>query len=170
MLFRVFFIVAVLIGSAVIASAQRDTNMSPTNPLTGESNPVEEMRAKWEIKIAEKQRKENVGRAREAAQLSSEIQVAYSRNQVFSENERKRLERLEKVTRKIRSEAGGSDGDVTIDNMPSQLEPALKRLAELSDQMRQAVEDTPRQVVSASVIEHANEVLELIRYVKSFTH
>ncbi|HEX8919844.1 MAG TPA: hypothetical protein VF766_00105, partial [Pyrinomonadaceae bacterium] len=78
-------------------------------------------------------------------------------------------ERLEKLTRKIRSEAGGSDGEVTIENMPSQIEPALTRLTEICDKLRQVVEKTPRQVISAAVIERANELLEIIRYVRIFT-
>ena len=78
------------------------------------------------------------------------------------------MERLEKLARRIREEAGGSEGDVTIEN-PRQLEAALGKMAELSEAMRKGVENTPRQVISASVIERTNELLEMLRYVRSFT-
>lgn len=130
---------------------------------------VEEMRAKWEIKYAEKERLENLDRAREAAQLGAEIFNSYSSNQSLSAIEKKKLDRLEKVTRRIRSQAGGSDGDDSDDKMPNQLEPALKRLSEAATEMRKAVEKTPRQVVSATVIETANEILDIIRFVRSST-
>ncbi len=130
--------------------------------------PEEEMIARHDIKAAEKDYAENIERAREAAQLSTEIRDSYLHNKAFSRTEQKKLERLEKLTRKIRSEAGGSDGDVTIENMPSQIEPALSRLAEISDKVRKVVEKTPRQVISASVIEQSNELLEIIRYVRGY--
>jgi hypothetical protein len=129
-------------------------------------SPEDEMMARQNIAAEEKDYQENIERAREAAQLSTEIRDAYLHNKSFGRGEQKKLERLEKLTRKIRSEAGGSDGDVTIDNVPSQIEPALSRLAEVSDKVRKVVEKTPRQVVSASVIEDSNELLEIIHYVR----
>ena len=49
------------------------------------------------------------------------------------------------------------------------MEPALSRLTEVTDKMRKVVEKTPRQVVSAAVIDRANELLEIIRYIRTFT-
>ena len=36
--------------------------------------------------------------------------------------------------------------------------------------LRKSVESTPRQVVSASVIEQANVILELIKFTRNFSH
>ncbi len=165
MLVRILFLLIALTTTAVMTAAQRPMG----DPSKEENKMLEEMRARWEIKYAEKERLENLDRAREAAQLGSELYNTYSNNKAFGSTEKKKLDRLEKVTRKIRNQAGGSDGDVVIENMPSEAEPALKRLAEISNDLRKAVEKTPRQVVSASVIEKANEVLEVIRYVRNFT-
>lgn len=165
MLVRILFLLIALTATAVVAAAQRPIG----DPSKEENKMLEEMRARWEIKYAEKERLENLDRAREAAQLGSELYNTYSHNKAFGSTEKKKLDRLEKVTKKIRNQAGGSEGDVVIENMPSEAEPALKRLAEISNDLRKAVEKTPRQVVSASVIEKANEVLEVIRYVRSFT-
>ena len=131
--------------------------------------PEEEMMARQSVEAAEKDYKQNVERAREAAQLSTEIRDSYLHNKGFGRTEQKKLERLEKLTRKIRSESGGSNGDVTIENVPSQIEPALSRIVELSGKVREMVEKTPRQVISASLIEQSNELLEIIRYVRGFT-
>lgn len=158
--------ILILCASAAIAQGSRGSS----DPFADKENELlEEMRSRSEIKYAEKNRMENLDRAREVSQLGGELHNSFSSNKVFSAIDKKKLDRLEKVTRKIRSQAGGSDGDVTIENMPSQVEPALKRLAELSVELRKAVEKTPRQVVSAAVIERANEVLEIIRYVRTFT-
>ncbi|MBV9957729.1 MAG: hypothetical protein JO360_04875 [Acidobacteria bacterium] len=156
-----------LVSCACAASAQ--TRNQPNDPTDQESQLIEEMRAKWEIKYAEKERTENVDRAREAAQLGSELYHNYTNSQLFSQTEKKKLDRLEKVTRKIRSQAGGSDGDNEDEQVPTQMESAVKRLSEASSELRKAVENTPRQVVSATVIERANEILEIIRFIRNST-
>jgi hypothetical protein len=148
----------------VNAQSRRDTRGSDED----DESPLDEMRAKSEIRYAEKARLEDLDRAREAAQLGLELHNSYSLNKVLGQTERKKLDRLEKVTKKIRSRAGGSDGDVILTDVPNQMGPLLKRLAESSDDMRKAVEKTPRQIVSATVIERSNEILELIRFVRSF--
>jgi hypothetical protein len=148
-------------------SADKRTPRSNSDLMTG--SPEEEMMARQAIKAAENDYQENVERAREAAQLSTEIRDAFLNNKALGRTEQKKLERLEKITRKIRNEVGGSDGDVTLENPPTQIEPALARLAEISDKVRKGVEKTPRQVISASVIERANEVLEIIRVIRTFT-
>jgi hypothetical protein len=133
-------------------------------------SPEEEMLARRDVRVAEKEHQENLERAREAAQLSTEIRDSFLHNKALGRAEEKKLERLEKLTRKIRSEAGGSDGEVTLEDVPTQMEPALVRMAEVTDKMRKVVEKTPRQVISAATIERANELLEIIRYVRKFAN
>jgi hypothetical protein len=148
-------------------SAEKGADRADSKIMMGSAE--EEMLARQDLKAAEKDHEENLERAREAVQLSTEIRDAYLHNKALGRIELKKLERLEKLTRKIRSEAGGSDGEVTIEDPPIQMEPALTRITEISEKMRKVVEKTPRQVVSASVIEHSNELLEIIRYIHSFT-
>ncbi|HUQ32829.1 MAG TPA: hypothetical protein VM095_11990, partial [Pyrinomonadaceae bacterium] len=180
--FRTIFLLALVISFNIAAAAQSKEPVSvpptPVDPISADKNsrnrnsgimvgsPEEEMMARRDVRAAEKDHEENVERAREAAQLSTEIRDSFLHNKSFSRTEEKKLERLEKITRKIRSEAGGSDGDEALENPPAQIEPALARLAEISDKMRNGVEKTPRQVISTSVIRQANELLELIRYIR----
>jgi len=146
--------------------AEKGSRDSKAKPL---GTPEDEMMARQGIKAAEKDHRENLERAREAAQLSTELRDSYLHSKTLSRVELKKLERLEKIVRKIRGEAGGSDGDVTIENPPTQIESALTRLAEVSVKLRKRVEKTPRQVISASVIESANEALEILRLINGFT-
>ena len=176
MLTRVIFLFAFLTIAEGVALAQKPgstldpdkgARSSDSGIMTG--TPEEEMLARQVVRAAEKEREENLDRAREAAQLSTEIRDSYARHKVFGRTEIKKLERLEKITRRIRSEAGGSDGEVTIDDPPREVEEALARLAEISEKMRQVVEKTSRYVVYASVIERANEALEIMRYLRAFS-
>lgn len=147
------------------AGAEKSSSDSDSSIMLG--TPEAEMRARLDLKYAEKERQENLERAREAAQLGSELQTAFLKNQTLGRIEIKKIERLEKLTRRIRGEAGGSDGEVTIENPPQELGAALQRIAEMTEALRQGVEQTPRQVISALVIERANELLEIIRFVRA---
>jgi hypothetical protein len=130
-------------------------------------SPAREMRARLEIERLEKLRRENLERAREVAQLGTELHDAFTSHKALDRAEVKKLERLEKLTRRIRSEAGGSDDDEPLEDAPTGLDVAMTRIAELSVELRKGVEKTPRLVVSASVIEHANQLLELISFVRT---
>lgn len=130
---------------------------------------AEEMHVRRAIRTAEKDHLENVDRAREAAKISAELKTTFGSTKVLSLPDRKKLERLEKLTRRIRSEAGGSDSELTLDEVPRDLESALTKIADVSDQVRKEVEKTPRQVVSACVIERANQLLEVIQYARRFS-
>ena len=176
--------VLILSASSVIGSAQ--TPQSKPSPSPDPGNPQktsstsddvpplgpieEEMRAKRAIRLAEKEYKDNLNRAREAAQISTQLSDSYKRNGSLTREDNKRLDRLEKLAKRIRSEAGGSSEDVSPGEPPRELEATLARLAELSEFLRKSVESTPRQVVSASVIEQANVILELIKFTRNFSH
>lgn len=146
--------------------------MSAEKSSSGDDTPLttfeEEIRAKRAIKLAEKEHQENLNRAREIAQIGKELRESV-RNRPFLDRDcSKKIERLEKLTKKIRGEAGGEDEEVDIVNRPSDIPSAITQIAEAAESLSKNVENTPRQVVSASVIGNANVLLELIRMMRTF--
>ncbi|HEX6729876.1 MAG TPA: hypothetical protein VF074_07685 [Pyrinomonadaceae bacterium] len=127
----------------------------------------EEMRAKRAIKLAEKEHQQNLERAREISQLAKELQGLKAKSALDREN-LKRVDRLEKLTKKIRGEAGGEADEVQIVNRPADIGAAVTQIAEITESLSKCVQNTPRQVVSASVIDSANVLLELIRILRTF--
>ncbi|HYY56023.1 MAG TPA: hypothetical protein VE842_01770 [Pyrinomonadaceae bacterium] len=164
-----FAIVSLMVlASAATAQAQLRRNESDyEDRILG--SPEKEMRARLVIRQAEKERRENLERAREVAQLGTWLREAYTRHKTFDDMELKKLERLEKLTRKIRSEAGGSDDEEIQTDLPRDLDAALSRIAKLSEELSKGVEKTPRLVISAAVIDHANQLLDIINYVRNQT-
>jgi hypothetical protein len=128
----------------------------------------EEMRAKRAIKLAEKEHQQNLERAREISQLAKELQQGLKEKSALGREDLKRVERLEKLTKKIRGEAGGEADEVQIVNRPSDLGAATTQIAEVAESLSKSVQNTPRQVVSASVIDSANVLLELITILRTF--
>ena len=177
MLVRLFFIALLTALFAVSAFSQTSRppapdvmsaeKSSPDSKNVFESAPGEEMRARRLMKIAEKEHQENVERAREIERLSSQLKSSPAKTALGSDD-KKKLEKLEKLTRRVRSEAGGSDSEVTLDRIPVDLESAINRLADASEEMRKEVEKTPRQVVSTCVIDRANQILEILQYARRF--
>ncbi len=128
-----------------------------------------EMLRELEIKREEKDHQESLGRAQESARLGQEMREHYERAQTFGASEWKKLSRLEKLARQVRSDSGGADDKSGLADPPRGMGAAIKRLAEAAAQLCKKVEQTPRQVVSAAVIERANEVIEVARYLRSFS-
>lgn len=130
---------------------------------------AEEMRIKREIKSAEKDHKQNLERAREASNLGQELVSSFKKNNALDREDIKKLEKLEKLAKRIRSEAGGSDCEDSVQKKPSDLVEAMECVAKVSASLNEKVQGTPRQVVSATIIDKANVLLELIRIVRSFS-
>ena len=174
-----FELTLLLLGSAAAHGQIRPSPTPPPsvtpsiNPDKSDSSPHDfgspdsEMRARLILKAAKKEYDENLARAREASQLATQLVEAYEAKKVFNSADCKKLERLEKLTRKIRNEAGGSETDADVKDIPSAMEAAVKRVAELADDLRKQVEKTPRHVISASVIDQANKLLGLIQHVRN---
>ena len=176
--------VAALIAVALTAGISfSQTTSTPPRPaatpprIDGAKNPddssplttfEEEIRAKREIKLAEKDHQQNLERAHEIADIGKQLKESIRGKSASDGDYLKKIERLEKLTKKIRGEAGGEDQDVTIPKQPTDLSAALTEIAEAADALSKDVEKTPRRVVSASVICNANVLLELIRVARTF--
>jgi len=174
----------VIVFCASVAFAQnpapappRPSPTPPPRPVDGTFNkqdptPLttfeEEIRAKREIKLAEKDHQENLNRAKEIGEIGKQLKDSYSGKATLDRDCFKKIERLEKLTKKIRSEAGGDDEELSFPR-PSDLPSTMKQIAEASETLSKDVQNTPRRVVSTSVITHANVLLELIKIARTIT-
>ena len=165
-------IAALLALNSVCASAQV-TGADQTRPGTGRQrpsdfgSPAEEMLRRAEIRREEETHKDMVERADEAAQLGDDLLASYKKNNSLTRDDLKRLERLEKLARKIRGGAGGSDDEEELSDPPVQIEGAVMRLSKLTCDLKESVSKTSRLVISANVIRHSNEMIELIRHIRN---
>jgi hypothetical protein len=149
---------------------ERSTVEPPHRPGSDLGTPEEEILLRAQIKHEEDSHKEVVERAGEMAQIGEQILDSYNKSQSLSREDLKKLDRMEKLARKIRSNAGASDDSEEIEDPPSQIAAAVKRLAEVSDALNKDVQKTSRLVISAAVIKNSNELIGLIRHIKSFPH
>ena len=178
---RVLFLSAIVVAFAAPVYCQTDKPAfpPPSDPVIKDSSkdgskddirfgsPEAEMRSKLEIKEEKKRYDEHVARAKEVSQLATQLSTSYETHKAFASNDDKRLERLEKLTKRIRNDAGGADNREDVDkDIPAGMDRTLKKIAEMADDLEKLVENTPRNVVSAAVIDQANKLLGMIQHIR----
>lgn len=131
-------------------------------------SPEAEIKYRATVRHAESTHKEMVERAKENLQLVSEVRASFDVAKSLGAAELKKLEKIEKLARKIRGAAGGGDDDEVLKDPPAKLEGAVARLSDVSGELLRRVEKTSRFVTSASVVERSNELIELVRHIKAF--
>jgi hypothetical protein len=124
-----------------------------------------EMRAKLALTRDKKLYDENLVRAKETAEIASQLFESYRAKKSFNSEDQKKLERIEKLARRIRNEAGGTETDIEIDVSPV-IENAMKSVSDMAEELRKEVEKTPRHVISTTVIDQANKLIVLIQHVR----
>lgn len=171
----VFALAAVLVLGSVPAYCQ--TRPAPSAPDdkrskkddddlgSGIGSHEREMRAKLALRAEKKLYDDNLARAKETADIASQLLDSYHAKKSFNAEDSKKLERIEKLTRRIRNEAGGMETDVEIEVSPV-IETAMKSVADMAEELRKELEKTPRHVISTTVIEQANKLIELIQHVR----
>ena len=118
------------------------------------------------LKKEKKEYEEHVERAQEARDLAAELQKTYEIAHSFNAADYKKLERLEKLTRRIRNEVGGSQTDADPKELPRTHDEAVTLLADMARELCDEVEKTPRRVVSTSIIDQANKLIALVQFVR----
>jgi hypothetical protein len=161
-----------LVLLAASASAQTGIqspvpDASNQNPRRDMGSPEEEIIKRAQIEHEEESHKDMVERADEAALIGEQILTSYRKSKSLNKDDLKKLDRMEKLARKIRGGAGGSDDDEPLQDPPQQLEKAVAQLAELSDKLNKSVQKTSRLVISAAVIDSSNRLIELIKHIRS---
>ena len=130
-------------------------------------SPEAEMRSKLEIKEEKKKYDEHVARAKEVSQLASELATSFEAHQSLSSDDEKKLERVQKLTKRIRNDAGGAENnDDLAKDIPAGMDQTLKKISEMADELEKLVEGTPRNVISAAVIDQANKLLGILQHTR----
>ena len=118
------------------------------------------------IKAEKKAYDEHVARAKEAKQLAVDLKAAYDAKKMFGSEDQKKLERLEKLTRRIRNEVGGSENNAEPKDLPKSMPEAVESVTRMADELCEQVEKTPRHVISATIIDQANKLITVIQFLR----
>ncbi len=165
-LFSIFLLVAAIFGTA---SAQSDaSSRSGTPPKEDLPTGIQESLAKQRIEREKKDYAELLARGEEAVKLSDELEKSFAQNNQISSTDQKKLDRLEKLVKKIRNELGGDDDDksVELDNKPLSVVNALKTLQNNTVKLVDELKKTTRYSVSVVAVESSNLLLKVVRFLR----
>ena len=151
-------------------SVQQNQQLSPDPEefcrKTGD-NILDEMRIKTCIKQQEKDFQELLSTGEEAVKLSADLEKAFDKTSALATDDQKKLERLEKLFKKIRSSLGGEDDDGDADdNKPMTLKAAFGSLSEKAANLLSELKKSTRYSVSAVAIQSSNAIIRLVKFIR----
>ena len=161
-----FFTLLLIFTAAVFVDAQTDaTTKQGDAPKEEYSKGIQETLAKQRIEREKKDFDEMLARGEEAVKLSDQLEKSYEQNKQFSSEDQKKLERLEKVVKKIRNEMGG-DGDDELEEKPLSVAGALDFLKTGTTQLVDELKKTSRYSISVTAVESSNALLKVVQFLR----
>ncbi len=134
---------------------------------------IKETLAKQRIERDKKDFAELLDRCQEAIKLSDELEKSFITSNRISNDDMKKLARLEKLVKKIRSELGGEDDSEQSNNdsvsnpeNPTTVISALKTLQSKTSQLFDEIKKSTRYSVSVIAIQTANVLLKLVKFIR----
>ncbi len=170
-------IAGVVLVMAFSAIAQNADNRSPLGkPASEEDQPknVREMFSKMRVEQRKKEYDEMLQRGEKALKLSEQLETSFSQNNQLSQADKEKLNDLEKIVKKIRSDLGGDDDEGASDDQnetaksdkPADLVDGFKILQSNTVKLVNELKKTSRFSISAVAIQSSNSILKLVRFLR----
>jgi hypothetical protein len=172
-MFRLIFLIFLLFltGSFSASAQTNDPELPNQRQRQQEEYPknIRENLAKQRIERQKKEYEELVKRSEEAVRLSEELERTFATNNRISTEDYKKLEKLEKLVKKIRSDLGGSDeGEGLVDEEEnfSSLTGAFKVLQTNAVKLYNELKKSTRYSISVVAIKSSNILLRVVKFIR----
>jgi len=167
LIFAATFLSLAIVG----VNAQTDTTdaSTPSGKSNKEDYPkgIKESLAKSRIEREKKDYQELLQNGEEAVKLSESLKNTFAESNQISAEDRKKLDRLEKLAKKIRRELGANESDEADDDeKPSSMLNAFKILQTSTGRLVEELKKTTRYSVSVVAIQSSNAFLKVIKFIR----
>ena len=154
--------------ASVGVDAQADASTRSGFPREEElPKSIQENLAKGRIDQEKKEYEELLKRGDEALKLAEDLEKSFSANNKLSGDDFKKLERLEKLVKKIRTDLGGEGDDSNAEEKsPSTLENAFEALQENTVKLVKELKKSTRYSISVIAIESSNLLLKVVKFLR----
>ncbi len=168
------FFSSILFVLLFAAAAFSQIDASNERPQQKEDFPknIKETLAKQRIEREKKDYEELLQRSQEAVKISDELEKSFTNSNQLSAEDQKKLDRLEKLVKKIRGELGGDDDSEAVPNEkdenknPSNIGNAFKTLQTGAAQLFDEIKKSTRYSVSVISIQTSNALLRLVKFIR----
>jgi hypothetical protein len=158
---------AVMVGLLLLASVSFAQTANTPREQEDQGEAFRDTMVRMQIKREEDEHKKRLAKASKIRDLASDLLKDSEKGRLSGSADRK-LRDIEKAARQIRSELGGSNDDTPLESPPETLNKAVHQMDSLSEQFNSSLEKTSRQVVSATVLAEASEIIQLVKLIRSF--
>lgn len=164
--FRLLFVFIVVFTVVVGAAAQSNADATGKSDAEKEDLPknIKESLAKSRIESEKKDYDEMLKRGEEALKIGAELEKSFTQSKNLSQGDQKKLERLEKLVKKIRSELGGDETD-DKESLTS-VENAVKTLQSKSVTLFDELKKATRHSISVAAIESSNALIKAVKFLR----
>lgn len=166
------FFTCVVFFITVDAQIQMPDASSPNSrtPLNKEELPknIKERLAQSRIEREQKEYDELVERSEEVQQISADIYQSTGTRAFLTSDDAKKIDRLEKLIKKVRKELGGDDDDEKINNQDvfRDFFTALTALKADSEELTSQIKKSTRYSISVEAIEKCNQLLRILEFLQ----
>ncbi|HXF42186.1 MAG TPA: hypothetical protein VNK26_00465 [Pyrinomonadaceae bacterium] len=132
-----------------------------------ETRMIREMLSKQESAREKKKFAELQQRGEQALIIAKEINESFAKNKTLTASDRKKLDELEKLIKKLQDNLGADfdNSDLTPDS--KSLDDAITKLFENVSQLNEQIKKMSRFSVSVEAIETSNDVLTILNFIKT---
>lgn len=150
-----------------VAYSQEDRDRNDPNRKLDVPDSFKEGLAKRRIKAEEEEFQELIKRSEEALKLSDELTKKFNESKSFSTEDTRKIERIEKLIKKIRKDLGAENDDEDEKEItPSSLSATLTIIKEKSASLLAEIKKTGRFSISVVAVESSNAILKLVRMLR----
>jgi hypothetical protein len=171
---QILFVAAAVVAGAGFVHAQsaeeRTSTLLGRPPEDERPRSIRESMIKMRIAQEKKEYDQMLTRGEEALKLSEQVEKTFSENGRLTEADYDRIENIEKLAKKIRTELGGND-DGEKEAAPAQrrmLSPAeaVKSLRSMTVSLYDELKKTSRFSISITAIQSTNALLSITRFLR----
>lgn len=133
---------------------------------------IKESLAKSRIEREKKDYAELLQNGEEAVKLSESLEKTFADSKTLSSEDQKKLDRLEKLAKKIRSELGAENGEDAVgdektnEKAPLTMLSAFQNLKSSTVKLVGELKKTTRHSVSVVAIQSSNAFLRIVRFIR----
>lgn len=161
------FVIVIACHHGVAAQAADASSSSPfQRPREEPPQPVLEQMARLKLENEKRDFQELIDTSSTLADSAKSLLELSGTGRPLQEILDKNLDRIERLTKKIRSELGAGDDSKEPTEYPDSLKDALKALSSEASALSEEIKKSSRFSISVAAIQHANTLLDLVSHIR----
>ncbi len=156
----------ILFSMGLVSAQSTEEKKDPAKNMDLTDN-FRETLAKRRLKEEEKEFQAVIEKGEEAVKISEELATSYAETKKLTSEDQKKLDKLEKIVKKIRQELGAEeDKERTVEDSPSSFSTALDNVKEKTLNLLSELKKRSKYSISVIAVESSNSLWKLVKFLR----